>query len=1087
MSTQPLDTIVIINRFQNSRLLAQVFVILVFLSTTSLQAQHLVNGQVTDDYQEALPGVNILIRGTLDGTVTDGDGNYSIQVSGGDSLTFSFVGYQEQTVAVGDQSLLNITLLPDLQQLDEVVVTALGVEREIRVLQSSVTQIEGAKFTKARENSLPNALAGRIAGVNVTKIASGPAGSTRVIIRGAKSLGSTLNQPLYVIDGMPITNINMGQAGLWGGSDQGDGMSSINPDDIESTTVLKGASAAALYGSRAANGVILITTKKGTGRKGIGVEFNSNYVFESINDMRDEIQKSHGYGGYVGAELATRVAVKPEDPNDPTDWRNATGFWNNTGWGPSLDGSPVLHWDGKVREYTYQGDNWKRYYETGYTLTNSLGFTGGNGKQNFRFSISDLRSKGVVPNSGFDRFNASLSTNSKFGEKLTLSANIMYSNEEAKNRPRVSDFPGNANFMMFNLPNDQHIDWLRGDPQKLGAVPSVQEQIEQGIVIFNNRAPGEEYQNTPDLWNQNPWWAAFQFENSDTRDRVIANARLRYDITDFLYLQGKMGMDWWTSRRTTLIPQGTGYNRSGQMVESDTRARETNIEWMVGYQQQFNKLGIDGFIGGNRMRSSWELISANGIGFIAPFLAAINNAEQRDFGYDFYENGINSIFASAEFSWNHFLYLTATWRRDWFSQLNPDNNSIDYPSIGASLVFSDLFNSFPEWFSFGKFRVSWGEVGNASAVQPYSTRLAYEVGDLHLGRPTAFISTGSDLPNRDLIPFTSAEFEIGFDLRFFSNRLGLDVAYYDQKTTDDILKASISNASTFETTVVNLGEITNKGIEVLLTGTPVLGDFTWNVSLNFAQNSNEVVSLIDGQDRLFVEEPRNRQAGIFHVVGEPFGAIMGKTQKRSPDGDLVFDVNGSPVTTGEYELIGYGVPDFTGGLNNDFHYKSFSLGVLIDFKSGGNIYSGTNFGLTWKGHSTESLVGRDGETPLMIDGVVESAPGVFEPVNRRLTGGEVPRYYQNLAFNVQDHWVYDASFIKLRQLVFTYNLPDRWIQRLRLQSASLSFVGRNLAVIHRSVPNIDPESSYSSSNGQGLDFFGMPATRSYGFNLNLQF
>ena len=1061
--------------------------LLLLLINSPLAAQHLVTGKVTDNQQEALPGVNILITGTLDGTVTDGDGNYSIEVPVDGSLSFSFIGYKEQTLPVGNLRVVNANLLPDLRQLDEVVVTALGVEREIRALQMSVTQIEGKNFVKARENSLPNALAGRIAGVNVNKIATGPAGSTRVIIRGAKTLGTSFNQPLYVVDGVPITNVNMGQAGLWGGSDQGDGLSSISPDEIESVTVLKGASAAALYGSRAANGVILISTKKGAGRKGIGVEFNSNLVLESVNDQRNQMQRTHGYGGYVGTELAAQQAIRPTDRNDPVDWNNATSLWNNTGWGPRLDGGPVLHWDGKVREYVYQGDNWKRWFETGMAWTNSLAFTGGNTKQNFRFSVSDLRSEGVVPNSGFDRFNASLSTDSKFGKKLALSANIMYSHEDAKNRPRVSDFPGNSTFSIYNLSNDQNVNWLRGDPGKLGAVPSIEEQIEQGIEIFDDKPPGEEFQNNTNIWHANPWWAAYQFENSDVRDRVIANARLRYDLTKVLYLQARAGLDWWTSRGTILTPQGTGYRRSGQMSELETRVRESNLEWIAGYQNEFSKLGINLFFGGNRMRTSWERITLIGTGFSIPLLAAINNTEQRTFDYDFTENGINSLFASAEYTWNHFLFVTATWRKDWFSQLNPDRNSINYPSIGASFVFSDALSGIPEWLSFGKVRISWGEVGNATSVQPYSTQLTYSVEQPHLGRPTAFISSGRDLPNRDLVPFTSEELEFGFDIRFLDNRLGVDMAFYRQKTTDDILKIAISETSAFNSTVVNLGEMVNNGLEVLLNGVPIRGEFTWNISLNFAQNNNEVISLVDGQDRLFVEEPRTRAAGIFHVVGEPFGVIMGRTQKRSPDGELVFDEFGSPVTDRIYQRIGNGVADFTGGLNNDFSWKNFSLGALIDFKSGGDLYSGTNGGLTWSGHTTQSLIGRTGEASLMINGVIETAPGEYEPVNRQLTGGEVPRYYEKLFFDASENWVYDASFIKLRQVVLTYNLPYDWLSRWSINNASISFVGRNLAVLYRSTPNIDPESSYSSSNGQGLDMFGLPVTRTYGFNLNVKF
>lgn len=1059
--------------------------VLMTFGTATLWAQNVVTGKVTDDQGEGLPGVNILVTGSQQGTVTDLDGNYSIEVPEGGSLTYSFIGYLDQRLEIGDRSVVDVSMEADIQQLTEVVVTALGVERETRALGMSVTEVDGENFTRARENNLANALAGRVAGVNVTQIASGPAASSRVVIRGSKTLGSNLNQPLYVVDGVPMTNVNNGQAGLWGGTDNGDGMSSINPDDIESTTVLKGASAAALYGSRAANGVILITTKKGTKRQGIGIEFNSNYVFDKINDQRD-MQQTHGFGGYTGPDLATQVAEKPTNPNDATDLSNAQGWWNRSGWGPRFDGSPVLHWDGIVREYSNQGDNWKRYFETGSTWTNSLALTGGSGDQNFRFSVADLRNDGVVPNSGFDRFNASLSTNSKFGEKVTLSANIMYSNEEAQNRPRLSDSPGNGVLSMWYIPNDQNVNMFRGDPEKLGAVPSVEDQIAQGITVIGNKPPGNEYSDSPNLWQQNPYWTAYQFRQDDTRDRVITNARLRYDITDFLYVQGRAGMDWYTTRSTHLTPQGTYYRTGGNMNERETRVRETNLEWIVGYNEAFGNINVNAFAGGNRMRTKWERITATGDGFNVPFHAAINNASLRNFGFGFSENGINSLFASAEVSWNNYLFVTGTWRRDWFSQLDPDGNSIDYPSVGASFVFSDAV-TMPDWFSFGKVRASWGEVGNANSVGPYETRLTYSLGNEHLGSPTGFFSSGSNLPNRNLIPFTSSEWEIGFDVRFFEGRLGVDFAYYDQKTTEDIVRANVSRASGFRTTTVNLGEITNNGIELLLTGTPIRGELTWNVSLNLAKNNNEVVSIIEGQDELFVEETRTRFAGVFHIVGEPYGTIKGQIQKRSPDGQLVYDVSGSPVTTGDYQIIGNGVPDFTGGLNNDFSWRNFTLGALIDFKSGGDIYSGTNLRMTQAGFTKQSLVGRDGEQPLMINGVVETSPGVFEPVNRQLTGGEVPRYYGRLGENVQDHWIYDASFIKLRQVVLTYDIPKSLIDRTPLQGASLSFVGRNLAVIHSNVDNIDPEATYTSSNGQGLDYFGMPAVRSYGFNLNVKF
>ncbi|MCB0607917.1 MAG: SusC/RagA family TonB-linked outer membrane protein [Lewinellaceae bacterium] len=1074
-------------RFLHSLLLVTVF------SSFAFAQGRTITGTVTDADGLALPGVNVILKGTGTGSVTDLDGKYSIAVSGDQSvLTFSYIGYSDIDITVGSRSVVDVNMNSDAQVLSEVVVTALGIKRNSRALQSSVTQVDGSNFTQARENSLANALAGRVAGVNVTKIASGPAGSSRVVIRGAKTLGSNLNQPLYVVDGVPMTNNNYGQAGLWGGSDNGDGISSLNPDDIESTTVLKGASAAALYGSRAANGVILITTKKGTARKGIGVEFNSNFVFEKVNNLTD-LQTTHGSGGMVGTNLQNSVATKS---NSAADLERAwNGGWFRQAWGPKFDGSNVYQWDGVSRPYSYQGDQWDRFYETGTAWTNSIAFSGGNETQNFRFGMTDLRSKSVMPNAGYDRLNLSLATNSKFGKKITLESTILYSNEDTKNRPYVSDSPGNAPQTVFLIPGDVNVETYKGDPDKLGAVPSVERQKEMGITIFDGKAPGEEMQESSNLWGQNPYWAAYQYVHSDKRDRVIANGRLRYDITDFLYLQGRAGMDWSTARGTNLTPQGTGYQRGGSMTENETRIREVNMEYLVGFDKAFGSVNVNAFFGGNRMRSSWEQISANGNNFNVPFFAAINNAKDRNYGYGFAESGINSIFSNLELAYNEYLFLTGTWRRDWFSVLNPDKNSIDYPSIGASFVFTDAFKV-PSWLSFGKLRAAYGEVGNANSVGAYSTVLTYSLsGSPHNGTAFASIAgntNGSNLPNPGLVPFTSGELEFGFDVRFFNNRLGVDFSYYSQKTTDDILNAGISRASGFATTSVNLGEITNKGIELLVNGTPVRGPLNWNISLNFAKNKNEVVSLIEGQDRLFVEEPRTRLAAVYHVVGQPYGVILGVKQTVAPNGQLVYDADGAPVTDGTYQYLGNGVPDFTGGVNNDFSFKNFDLSFLIDFKGGGDIYSGTNVRLTQAGFHQQTLQGREGEAPLSVSGVTQtgtdgSGNPIYEPFTKTLTPGEAQNYWSQLGNRAQENFMYDASFIKLRQITFGYTFPRTMLEKTPFRSLSLSFVGRNLAILMKNTDNIDPESSYTSSNAQGLDYFGMPATRTYGFNLRATF
>jgi TonB-dependent SusC/RagA subfamily outer membrane receptor len=456
-------------------------------------SQKTVSGKVIDASNQPVVGATVAVKETDVATQTNSTGDFTITVPGGRNvLVITSIGFNPQELTIGDRTNFNVSMVSNTSSLSEVVVTALGIQRNKKSLQYSVTTIGGENLTQAREISIANQLEGRVAGVNVSKIATGPGGSTRVVIRGAKTLGSNLNQPLYVVDGVPMDNTNLGQAGLWGGADQGDGMSSINPDDVATMTVLKGASAAALYGSRAANGVILITTKKGSSRKGLGIEVNSNYVFETVNNLTD-FQTSYGSGGLVtppGGNLQTRVATKSGSIAD------AFNGWSQQAWGPKFDGSTSVQFDGVSRPYSYAGDNWKRFYKTGGTFTNSVALTGGSETQNFRFSVADLDNKGIIPNSGFERMNVALSTSSKFGKRLSFNSKILYSNEKVKNRPNVSDSPGNAVQSIYRLPGDYNILDLIGDPNKPGAVPSLEMQAAKGIKIQDGKAPGEEFQLT---------------------------------------------------------------------------------------------------------------------------------------------------------------------------------------------------------------------------------------------------------------------------------------------------------------------------------------------------------------------------------------------------------------------------------------------------------------------------------------------------------------------------------------------------------------------------------------------------------------
>lgn len=1050
-----------------------------------------VSGQVTDQSDGMpLPGVSVLIKGTSTGTATDVDGNYSLNVPGEETvLVFSFLGFQTEEETVGNRSTINVNLAEDAAELSEVIVTALGIERDVRALQYSITEVGGEEFTQARENNIANQLAGRVAGVNVSNVASGPAGSSRVIIRGNTSLQGG-NQPLYVIDGIPMDNTNFGQAGVWGGADQGDGMTSVNPDDIESMSVLKGASAAALYGSRAANGVILITTKRGTARRGIGVEVNSNVVFERINNQTD-LQTQFGSGRFQGDQI-TGAAVRPTTVRQGYDW-------GTQAWGERLGSGTAMHFDGVERPYVYAGDNWNRFYETGTAFTNSLSLSGGSETQTFRFNATDMRSSSVVPNAGFDRLNMSIATSGKFGKKLTFDAKVLYSKERTQNRPRLSDSPGNAFQSIFALPPNVNVEWGKGDPNRLGTIPI---GTDPALLSTWGFAEQEEYLMTNNPWGQNPYFSTYQLSINDVRDRIITSGSLKYSITEHLYLSGRAGMDWYTRRGTTLTPQGTGYQRNGSMNESERRVNEINLEAMLGYNREFGNFGVNAFVGANRMRREDETISANGQGFNVPFFHAINNTVTRNFGYGYSGWGINSVFGSAEVSYKNFIFLTATGRTDWFSVLDPQFNDITYPSLGTSFVFSDALTELPNWLSFGKIRGSWARVGN-STVGPYQIQNVYSLLGApavdHSGNQVAmatFATAGGNagtIPNRFLKPLLSTEVEVGFDVRFFQNRLGLDFTYYQQKSTDDQLNAQVSRSSGFGSTLVNLGEMENKGVEILLTGSPIrTNNFNWDISFNVARNRNKVISLIEGSDILNVEEPRTRTVFVQHRTGYPFGVLAGWVQKKSPDGQPVFEENGAPVQSDQMEVIGNGIPDWTGGINNSITFKGFNLSALVDFRIGGDLYSGTNVRLTQWGLHKQTLQGRAGEEPLTVSGVIESGTAsdgtpIYESFSKTLSPGEANNYWNQMGNRVQDHFIYDGSFAKLRQVTLGYNFPRSIMEKTPFTNLNLSFVGRNLSILWKNVENIDPESGYSSGNGQGLDYFGMPQTRTFGFNVRATF
>ncbi|MDW3194975.1 MAG: SusC/RagA family TonB-linked outer membrane protein [Cytophagales bacterium] len=1016
--------------------------------TFSLRAQTDVSGRITGDDGEPLPGVTILEKGTSNGAVTDVDGNYRITVASNATLVVSYVGFKSQEVSVGSRSVVDITLQYDVEALDEVVVTAFGLEQEQKALGYSVTEVDGDQFTKSRAINLGAALTGKVAGVNVSTPASGAAGSSRVVIRGGSSLSGN-DQPLYVVNGMPIDNTNLGAAGLWGGNDGGDGLSSINPDDIENISVLKGNTAAALYGARAANGVILITTKSGKAQQGIGISYNSNFTVDRVNDLT-EWQNQYGHG---------------QNGQKPTNQASALENGQNS-WGARLDGTNVVQFDGVERPYSDTGEGLNDFYRTGYTWTNTLALSGGGESMTYRFSASELNNEDIVPNSGFDRRLLSANLSGNHGP-LTTRVSIQYSNEKAKNRPRLSDSPGNANFTALLKSPAISFESLKGDPNKLGA-----------------NADGTELQHQGNVFAQNPYWAAYQWRRFDDKDRILGNASLRYDITDWLYVQGRIGTDLVSVTSESTTGYGTAFKPRGDFNLTTRKLRENNVDVLIGANRAFDNFEIDILLGGNRMRRSDESTRIGGDDFNIPFFSSVTNIANQTYTYNFSEFGINSIFGQANFSYNGYLFLNFTGRQDNFSTLAEGSNSIFYPSVGLSVVVSDMM-SLPSAVTFGKIRASWAQVGGG-APDPYQLAQTYSLlGEQHNGATLGRITNGS-IPNAGLQPYTSQEFEIGLDLRLFDNRVGIDVGYYSRKTTDDILQTSISSTSGFGTTLINIGELTNQGIELLINATPVrTGAFSWDVSFNMANNISEVISLGENAqgepiEFLNLDAARTLQESIRHYVGQPLGIIAGY-RHRQINGQPVYDANGFPVRSEQFEILGEGRHPFSAGLRNSVRYKDFDLSILIDMRSGGSVMSGTNLLAYGFGLHEETVVGR--ESGLTVTGVDEAG----ESLTVNIAPEDVDDYYGRYN-DITNNFVYDASFGKLRELSLGYTIPRSALANLPIETASLSFVGRNLLLLWSDVPNIDPESSYASgSRTQGLEFFALPATRNVGFNLSVTF
>ncbi|GAB4008631.1 SusC/RagA family TonB-linked outer membrane protein [Spirosoma sp. KCTC 42546] len=1054
-----------------------------FLITHVAQAQdRRVTGRVLSSKdQQPIPGVNILVKDTQLGTTTDGNGSFSLNVAPNVTLVFSSIGFAGQTLAIGNQTQLTVTLQEAEQSLGEVVVTALGIKKEAKRLGYATAIVNPEQVTTNRSVNFINALQGKIAGVNISSLGTGAAGSSKIRIRGQSSF-SGQNTPLIVINGVPVDNTNFGQNNGNNGSDNsvasrdrnysdgGDGLSSINPDDIEGMTVLKGGTAAALYGSRAKDGAILITTKtKGTGQ-GIGVTYNMNYTNDHPLDYTD-YQYEYGQGEY---------GVRPTAPN-PT-----SGVWS---FGEKFAGQTQVLFGGVTVPYAPVRNRINTFYRDGSTMTNSIAVSTGNEKGGLNLSISNLDNKGITRNNSFNRKTINLGFTYNLSARLTVTGTMNYSNEYNKNPPQIAQQDNSTPTVIYTLANSMPLDVLEAN------------QI--------NPATGNEFIYSRFMNRTNPYFVLNnKFENI-RRDRLFGNISARYNVTDWLYVQGRVGQDYWSRDQDYNFPTGQASLAAapagfvnGAYVQEARRFREVNTDFLIGANHKFGVFGVDLTLGGNQLYRRSDLNSVLATDFVVRGLYVPQNGRVKDPTYGLSERKVNSLYAAAEFSYKDFLYLNGTVRNDWFSTLAPANRSILYPSLTGSFVFSQAFNNLPSWLNFGKLRAAYAEVGSDGDVAPYSNNLFYAVNanlfpnPAGQGQPLGYI-TSNTVPSATLKPSRVAETELGLELKLFNNRVGLDIAVYNKITSDQIVAKQSSDASGYTSSLINSGQSRNQGIEVLLNLSPVkTKDFSWDVTLNGSYNQTKLLRLITDDDGTPGKDYNNdKQAeqivvgtGIYvgelrQVVGQQLGQLYTYGYKRNAQGQLINGTDGLPVRTDAPISFGSALPRFVGGITNGFNYKGLSLSVLIDFKLGGKMISGTNLNAFRHGLQKETLVGRGEADNKMV------GPGVNEKGEVNAVRAFVQDYYSvGRSKSLGEQVVYDAGLWKLRQISLGYDFTKLLPKTLFIKGVRLSAVANNVAILKKWVPNIDPEQfGFSSDNLVGLESTGLPTTRSVGFNLNVKF
>ena len=1021
-------------------------------TSVSQEEKKTITGRITDAKGEPLIGVTIMEKGTTNGSITDYDGNYTLSAASNAVLQFSYIGYQSVEMSVEGKTVIDITMNEDTEVLDEVVVTALGIKREKKMLGYAVQELKSDELNKTGDPSVTSALQGKVAGLQMNTSATGLGGSTKITIRGNSSLSDN-NQPLWIVDGVPFSDNSSSDASFFGGVDRGGASLDINPDDIESISVLKGPNAAALYGSRAGNGVILVTTKKGSKKDGFGVRYNGNFTWSQVAETID-MQSRYGQG---------HIDTNSGAVYDKTD----TGSW-----GPVLDGSMKEAWNGETYAYSKYGNKLKDYFDTGFSQVHNVSISNGTEKSHFRSSFGNSSNKGVFPTEELNRTNIDLNAGTELNKYFSIDGKVSLSRTKAENRPEYGTY-GAINQLM-GIPNNIRLDDLK-------------QYYDENHVHINWAGPTSGIRN--------PYYVLNQRKNSDERWRAFGYYSMKINFTDWLHLSAKYAFDYYRTRiQSTNAGDGISGETNTSMIKDDKMDRseenffESNAEViLMGDRQMTENFRLGFNLGANFMYQKFETLGA-GVGNMLTKGVWMFNAANllRTASETGYERAMNSVFGSAQLAWKEYLSLDLTARNDWSSTLPLQNNSFFYPSANLSFVISDYVRSLnktlPDWLTFAKLRLSAAQVGKDT--DPYQLYNTYSYSwDNGILKP----SKENVKKNDQLKPEIATSYEVGLDMKFFENRLGFDFTYYYSKTKNQIMKVPAA-APWSGGKWVNAGLISNQGVELMIYSTLVdTKDFTFDLNVNMAHNVSKVKELAPESDvnyMFFNGEgyfPVKVGARAGHKLGEIYATTL---YKRDENGNIIVGSNGLPMTiTDESEYINNPIgniqPKLTMSVSPNFTYKGITLSAMFDMKFGGNIFSYSEMVATGNGLAARTANRGEENNYMMV------FPGVTESNTPNTTQIKASEYYGSL---LPEDFIYDASFIKLKELSLGYNFPSKMLKKTPLTSLNVSFVARNICYLLKHTPGTSPEGGYDTTMfSQAIDYAALPFTRTFGLSVSLGF